>query len=150
MVLNCDIYDFMHHYLNQNKMNVKNFLTLYAALITIYGIFFLFFPSNAMDLYGGESSAILSNTIQGLGSVFIPAGIMCWIARDASASYGRKAVLAFIGLSSLIFAIRSIISMATDSAVIAGSQPYIDLVVQVIFAAGGLYFLSKEKGFITD
>ncbi|MFT4569106.1 MAG: hypothetical protein ACI9FN_004076 [Saprospiraceae bacterium] len=131
-------------------MNVKNFLTLYAVLVTIYGIFFLFFPNNAIGLYGGESSALLGNAMQGLGSVFIPAGIMSWIARDASASFGRKAVLSFIGLSSLIFGVRSIISMVSDSAGMVGSQPYIDLAVQIIFAAGGLYFFSKEKGFMTD
>jgi TM2 domain-containing membrane protein YozV len=69
---------------------------------------------------------------------------MAWIARDASASYGRKAILAFIGLSSLIFTVQSIMGIASGA---IGQMTYIDLIVQVLFTAGGLYFLSKEKGF---
>ena len=126
-------------------MNVKNFLALYALVILIYGIFFLFLPGNAIDLYGGSDSPLLRNAIQGIGTVFVPAGIMSWMARDASASYGRRAILAFIGLSSLIFAVRSLMAIAAGGA--SGQMTYIDLIVQILFATGGLYFLSKEKEF---
>jgi hypothetical protein len=125
-------------------MNVKNFLSVYALAILVYGILFLFMPAKAISMYGGESSPLLVNAIQGLGSVFIPAGVMAWLAREASASYGRRAILVFIGLSSLIFAIRNIMAMSGGAST---SQSTIDLVVQLVFTAGGLYFLSKEKGF---
>ncbi len=128
----------------RNPMNVKNFLSVYAIAVLIYGILFLFMPAKAISMYGGESNPLLVNAIQGLGSLFIPAAIMAWLAREASASYGRRAILAFIGLSSLIFAIRNIMAMGGGATT---TQTTIDLVIQVVFAAGGLYFLSKEKGF---
>ena len=124
-------------------MNVKNFLSVYAVLILIYGILFLFLTGKAIDIYGGESSPLLANALQGIGTVFVAAGVMSWMAREASASHGRRAILMFIGLGSLIFAIRSIMAMATGT--VGSNQAYIDLVVQVIFAAGGFYFFSKEK-----
>ena len=125
-------------------MNVKNFLSVYALAVLIYGILFLFMPAKAISLYGGESNPLLVSAMQGIGSVFIPAGIMAWLARDASASFGRRAILAFIGLSSLIFAVRNIMAMSGGAST---TQSTIDLIVQIVFAAGGLYFLTKEKGF---
>lgn len=125
-------------------MNVKNFLSIYAIIVLVYGLLFLIFTDKAIELYGGASSPLLTSAMKAVGSMFVPAGIMAWIARDASASYGRKAILAFIGLSSLIFAVQSIMGIASGA---IGQMTYIDLIVQVLFTAGGLYFLSKEKGF---
>ena len=124
-------------------MNVKNFLSVYAVLVLIYGILFLFLTGKAIDIYGGTSTPLLVNALQGIGTVFVAAGVMSWMAREASVSHGRKAILMFIALGSLIFAIRSIMAIATGS--VTSNQAYIDLVVQVIFAVGGFYFFSKEK-----
>lgn len=126
-------------------MNVKNFLTLYAVVIMLYGILFLFLTSKAIGMYGAEDSALLDNAIKGIGSVFVAAGVMAWIARDANASYGRKAILAFIGLGSLIFVIRGLMALGAGAA--GGQMTYIDLTAQIIFTIGGIYFFTKEKDF---
>ena len=69
---------------------------------------------------------------------------MAWLARNASASHGRRAILAFIALGNLIFLIRGIMAMAGGNVT---NMSYVDLIVQLVFAAGAIYFLSKEKGF---
>ena len=127
-------------------MSTKNFLSIYAVVILLYGLLFLFLPGTAYDLYGisDQSSDLSTNLLQGLGSVFIPAGIMSWLARDASASHGRKGILVFIALSSLIFLIRNL--MGVFAGVTFGAMTYVDLIVQALFAGGGFYLLRNEKG----
>lgn len=127
-------------------MNVKNFLSIYAIIILLYGILFLFLPNQAYEIYGSVSqkTALATNILQGLGGVFISAGVMAWLARNASASHGRRAILAFIALGNLIFLIRGIMAMAGGNVT---NMSYVDLIVQLVFAAGAIYFLSKEKGF---
>ena len=36
-------------------MNVKNFLSIYAIIILLYGILFLFLPNQAYEIYGSVS-----------------------------------------------------------------------------------------------
>ena len=126
-------------------MTAKNFLSIYAILILIYGVVFLFLPGTAYDLYGlaDQSTPLATNLLGGLGGVFIGAGIMGWLARDASASRGRKAILVFIALSSAIFLVRNIMGLASGAGM--GTMSYVDLILQALFTIGGGYLVSKEN-----
>jgi hypothetical protein len=126
-------------------MTAKNFLSLYAIIALIYGIVFLFLPGTAYDLYGlaDQSSPLSTNLLGGLGGLFIAGAIMGWLARDASISRGRKAILVFITLSSAIFLIRNIMGLAGGASF--GTISYIDLIVQALFTIGGGYLVMKEN-----
>ncbi len=126
-------------------MTTKNFLSIYGILILLYGILFLFLPDQAYELYGlsGESTPLATNLLGGLGGTFIAAGIMAFLARDASASRGRKAILVFIALSSAIFLVRNIMGLAGGASF--GTMSYVDLILQALFTIGGGYLVTKEK-----
>ncbi len=127
-------------------MTTKNYFTLYAILILLYGICFLFLPSHVYDLYGlaDQSSPLATNLLGGLGGVFIAAGIMAWLSKDSGPSACRKAIIIFITVSSLIFLIRNIMGLAAGAGM--GTMSYVDLIVQAIFTICGIYLLTKEKG----
>lgn len=94
-------------------------------------------------MYGfGELTTPLSNTIyQFLGIMFIADGVMCGVAVRAEASIGRSAVLVFVAVSSLLCSYMDVLTVMGQP----GTMDYIDLVVNLLFGVGAVWFVYKDK-----
>jgi hypothetical protein len=126
-------------------MNVKNYFTLAGIVGILYGALFFFATDKASELY---SNAELSNELsvvlaKFLGASVLAAGIMVILARNASKSIGRTAILYYMAVSQILYLILNIMGM---TAAAAGSMNYADLIVNIILGFGAVYFILKERG----
>jgi hypothetical protein len=63
-------------------MSAKLFLTITAVLGILYGLAFVFFPSQIAPIYGVPADPHTVLEIQFFGSALIWVGVVSWLARD--------------------------------------------------------------------
>ncbi|MGD8306736.1 MAG: hypothetical protein PVF17_08795 [Ignavibacteria bacterium] len=73
------------------KLNVLFIIT--AIIATVFGLVFVFIPAQVLSLYGIESNASLDYIGQLFGSALIGLGLISWLARNASDSDARGAIV---------------------------------------------------------
>ena len=125
-------------------MNVKNFLTLAGAIGILYGAWFFFAPDHAAETYGYAAVAtdLSELLLKFLGITIFAAGLMAILARGASKSIGRTAILVYVAVSQLIYLIMNIMSVMAGA---EGTMGIIDLVVNVVLGLGAVYFIMQDR-----
>jgi NO-binding membrane sensor protein with MHYT domain len=123
-------------------MNTKNYLTVAGVVGVIYGLAFFFFPEQAQSFYGidDQSNELAVRMQRFFGGSIIAMGFLGLMARNASESIGRKAVLG--GLS--VFFILNLVQIGMWLAQDAPTFSYVDAVVTLVLGAGAIYFYRKE------
>ncbi len=127
-------------------MNVKNYLTVSGVLGILYGLFFFLGTDQVAEMYQNTE---LANSLAKLmfkffGISILASGIMAIMARNASRSIGRTAILYYMAVSQILFLIMNLVQLGNESSVTTTNN-YIDLVVNLILGAGALYFILKDR-----
>lgn len=125
-------------------MNVKNFLTVAAAISLLYGLPYFLAPQGSANVYGYGAIAtpLTLLLVQFLGITLIAAGIMCATARAAERSPGRTAVLTYLAVSQLLFLYMDIRTMIAGD---EGAMNYLDLAANVVLGFGAVYFIIQDR-----
>jgi len=74
-------------------MNLKTLMVANAVLACVFGIGFVFAPSQAIQLYGNDPTPPLIYAMQLFGGALISLGVLTWFARNASDSDARRAIV---------------------------------------------------------
>lgn len=124
-------------------MNVKNFLTVAAAIYLAYGVWYFFFPQSVGEVYGFAAIATPVSTafLQFLGIFCMASAVLFAVVRKADLSRGRTAALAFLcvlGLLSLYMDIRTL--MRGPSA-----MDYVDTILNALFGFTALYLIYLDR-----
>jgi NO-binding membrane sensor protein with MHYT domain len=123
-------------------MNTKNYLTLAGIVGVVYGLAFFLFPEQSQSFYGlsDQSNELAIRMQRFFGGSIIAMGFLGLMARNASASVGRKAVLG--GLS--VFFILNLVQIGMWLAKDAPTFSFVDAVVTLVLGIGAVYFYRKE------
>ncbi len=124
-------------------MKVKTFLTLSMIASLAYGLWYFLAPQATSDFYGfGSFTTPLSNSmLQFMGTLFIAEGVMCGVARNAEKSLGRKAVLSFVMVASLLCFYLDVKILMDEP----GMMDYFDSLVNALLGFGALYYILQER-----
>lgn len=112
-------------------MNVRNFLSINAALVLIVALTSIFFPATLMELLNEEINQSLLGLNRSFGAVIIGNALISWLLRSQHPSPARKAFLLGAAVNYLVFA----------AVIVANAQAYPSVNTSVAYGMAGLNLL---------
>ena len=124
-------------------MNLKTLFVFSAIVTLVFGILFIIIPTQTYSWYG-ISSGIALNYMGGLfGAALIAIGLISWLARGASESDARKAIVLSFFIADLIGFIIALVAQLNN---VVNSLGWLTVVLYFLFTIGFGYFsFSKPK-----
>ena len=112
-------------------MNVRNFLTLNAALVLVVALTNIFFPAMFAELLDEEINQSLLNSNRSFGAVIIGNALISWLLRSQQPSPARKAFLLGAAVNYLVF----------TAVIVANVQAFPSVNTSVAYGMAGLNLL---------
>jgi hypothetical protein len=118
-------------------MNLSLLMTINTVVAAIFGIAFVIAPGQAVSLYGVTADAPLRYTAQLFGSALLGFAVLTWMARKATASDARNAiVLALFVADGLGF----VLALIGQLGGVVNSMGWSTVVIYLLLALGFGYF----------
>ena len=118
-------------------MNLKSLFVLSAVVTLVFGVLFIIIPTQTYSWYGITSDMAL-NYMGGLfGAALIAIGLISWLARGASESDARKAIVLSFFIGDLIGFIIALIAQLNN---VVNSLGWLTVVLYFLFTIGFGYF----------
>jgi Trk-type K+ transport system membrane component len=109
-----------------------------AVVAAFFGVAFVLVPSQAISLYGvEEASEILILILQLMGAAFVGFAVLTWLARNASDSDARRAIVLALIVSDGIGFIAALIAQLAD---VVNSLGWSTVAIYLLLALGWGYF----------
>src|SRR3989337_2392842 len=118
-------------------MNLSLLFTVNAIVAAVFGFAFVIAPGQAASLYGVTADAQFRYLAQLFGAALVGFAVLTWVARTATASDARKAiVLALFVSNALGFGLALLGQMAG----VVSTMGWSTVVIYLILALGFGYF----------
>jgi len=126
-------------------MNLRNLFILSAVVGLVFGLGFLIFPDQLLQLYGVELSEAGLYVGRLMGAVFIGVGVITWQARYSNDSLARRAIVAGLFIDFLLGLVVSVMMMFSGLVIALG---WSTVIIYLFFTLGYGYFqfIKREEG----
>jgi hypothetical protein len=124
-------------------MKLSTYATISAIVASAYAIALLFFPEPFIEKYGVVLDPASTVITRYFGSAMLAFGALYWINRNIPASDKSWSGLLWSGV--FLNVANAIITVMAITKGIGNSLGWSTVAVNVIFALGSLYFISKKK-----
>jgi uncharacterized membrane protein len=119
-------------------MKLSTMMIINAVVAAFFGVAFLLVPSQAISLYGVEdASEILILILRLLAAAFIGFAVLTWLARNATDSDARKAIVFALLVSDGIGFIVALMGQLAD---VVNSLGWSTVAIYLLLALGWGYF----------
>ncbi len=119
-------------------MKLSTMMIINAVVAAGFGVAFVLVPSQAISLYGiEETSEILILILRLMGAAFIGFAVLTWLARNASDSDARRAIVLALIVSDGIGFIAALIAQLAD---VVNSLGWSTVAIYLLLALGFGYF----------
>ena len=123
-------------------MNLKNVFIVSALVATLLGLGLTFIPEPLMAARTGATPDVLTaHVARQFGIAMLAAGVISWMARNATESTARNAIVCGFTLLYVFLPIETVISIARGS---ESAEGFILVLVFGLLAAG-FFFIGKPK-----
>lgn len=126
-------------------MNLRNLFILTAVVGLVFGLGFLIFPDQLLQLYDVQLSEAGLYISRLIGTVFIGVGIITWQARYSNDSAARRAIVTGLFIDFLLGLVVSIMMMVSD---VVNALGWSTVIIYLFFTLGYGYFqfIKREDG----
>ncbi len=126
-------------------MNLRNLFILSAVVGLVFGLGFLIFPDQLLQLYGVELSEAGLYVGRLMGAVFIGVGVITWQARYSNDSLARRAIVAGLFIDFLLGLVVSVMMMFSG---LVNALGWSTVIIYLFFTLGYGYFqfIKREEG----
>jgi hypothetical protein len=125
-------------------MKVSTLFTINAIVAVVFGLVFVFAPAMTLSLYGITSSDPLNYVGQLFGASLLSFAVVSWLARNATASTARSAIVSALFIGDAIgFVVSLIAQMKGFANALGWSTVAIYLLLAIGF--GYLQFMGRES-----
>ena len=83
-------------------MKLKTLFVINAIVTAVFGLVFVFIPSQILSLYGADPNPNMNYVGQLFGAALIAFAIISWSARNASDSDARRAIVTALFVGDVI------------------------------------------------
>jgi len=118
-------------------MKLKVLFIITAFIAIVFGVAFTIIPAKVYSLYGIESTAGLDYMAQLFGTALIGFGLIAWIARNATDSPARRAIILAFFISDGIGFVIALIGQLNE---ILGSLGWLTVAIYFLLSLGFGYF----------
>jgi hypothetical protein len=119
-------------------MKLSTMMIINALVAAVFGVAFVLVPSQTISLYGvEEASEILILISRLMGAAFIGFAVLTWLARNASDSDARRAIVLALIVSDGIGFIAALIAQLAD---VVNSLGWSTVAIYLLLALGFGYF----------
>ena len=119
-------------------MKLSMMMIINAVVAAVFGVAFVLVPSQSISLYGiEEASEILILVLRLMGASFIGFAVLTWLARNASDSDARRAIVLALIVSDAIGFIAALIAQLAD---VVNSLGWSTVAIYLLLALGFGYF----------
>jgi hypothetical protein len=119
-------------------MKLSTMMIINALVAAVFGVAFVVVPSQSISLYGVEdASEILILILRLMGASFIGFAVLTWLARNASDSDARRAIVLALIVSDGIGFIAALIAQLAD---VVNSLGWSTVAIYLLLALGFGYF----------
>jgi hypothetical protein len=119
-------------------MKLSTMMIINAVVAAVFGVAFVVVPSQSISLYGVEdASEILILILRLMGASFIGFAVLTWLARNASDSDARRAIVLALIVSDGIGFIAALIAQLAD---VVNSLGWSTVAIYLLLALGFGYF----------
>ena len=118
-------------------MNLSLLFTINAVLAAVFGLAFVIAPGQAASLYGVTADAQFRYLAQLFGAALVGFAVLTWVARNATASDARKAIVLALFVSN---ALGFVLALLGQMAGVANPMGWSTVVIYLILALGFGYF----------
>ena len=125
-------------------MSLKTLFVISAVVSLVFGVLFVIIPDQVYSWYGVNGDLQL-NYMGGLfGAALIAIGLVAWLARNASDSDARKAIVLSFFIGDLVGFIIAIVAQLNN---VVGSLGWLTVALYFFFTVSFGYFqFFKAKG----
>ena len=125
-------------------MSLKTLFVISAVVSLVFGVLFVIIPDQVYSWYGVNGDLQL-NYMGGLfGAALIAIGLVAWLARNASDSDARKAIVLAFFIGDLVGFIIAIVAQLNN---VVGSLGWLTVALYFFFTVSFGYFqFFKAKG----
>jgi hypothetical protein len=118
-------------------MKLKFLFIITGIVAIVFGVAFTIIPAQVYSLYGIESTAGLDYMAQLFGAALIGFGLIAWLARNATDSPARRAIILAFFISDGIGFVIALIGQLNET---LGSLGWLTVAIYLLFTIGFGYF----------
>jgi len=118
-------------------MNLKALMVMNTVMAGVFGLGFLFAPSQAIQLYGNDPTPPFIFAMQLFGGALLCLAILTWVGRNASDSDARRAIVLCLFVGT---AIGFILCLAAQLRGVVNALGWASVIIYLLFASGFGYF----------
>ncbi len=118
-------------------MKLNTLMVINAIVAAVFGIAFVLVPAQVIQLYGITVDAPLKYIGQLLGASFVGFAFLTWLARNATDSDARRAIVLALIVSDGIGFIAALIAQLAD---VVNSLGWSTVAIYLLLALGFGYF----------
>jgi len=118
-------------------MKLSLLMVINTVVAAIFGIGFVIAPSPVLGLYGISPDAAFRLVAQLFGAALIGFAVITWLARNATASDARKAIVLALFISDGLGFILSVIGQLQG---VTNALGWLNVVIYLLLALGFGYF----------
>ena len=118
-------------------MNLSLLFTVNAIVAAVFGLAFVIAPGQAASLYGVTADAQFRYLAQLFGAALVGFAVLTWVARNATASDARKAIVLALFVSN---ALGFVLALLGQMAGVVNTMGWSTVVIYLILALGFGYF----------
>ena len=83
-------------------MKLKTLFVINAIVAAVFGLVFVLIPSQVLSLYGADPNPNINYTGQLFGAALIAIAVMSWLAKNATDSDARRAIVTALFVADVI------------------------------------------------
>lgn len=118
-------------------MKLNTLMVINAIVAALFGIAFVLVPAQVIQLYGITVDAPLKYVGQLLGAAFVGFAILTWLARNATDSDARRAIVLALFVSD---GVGFVVALIGQLAGVVNSFGWLNVAIYLLFALGWGYF----------
>ncbi len=118
-------------------MKLKVLFIITAIVAIVFGVAFTIIPAKVYSLYGIESTAGLDYMAQLFGAALIGIGLIAWLARNATDSVARSAIILSFFIADGIGFVIALIGQLNE---ILGPLGWLTVAIYFLLSLGFGYF----------
>jgi nitrate reductase gamma subunit len=123
-------------------MTQKNYFSIFAVLLVLFGIGFVLAPDQVLINYGVESSPAIALMSRLFGGTLLAMAVILWSARDFHDRAAVRAVLIGSGISDVVNLVVALLAVTSGTVNALG---WSTVLIYLCGALGAGYFLAASK-----
>jgi len=118
-------------------MNLSLLFTVNAIVAAVFGLAFVIAPRQAASLYGVTADAQFRYLAQLFGAALVGFAVLTWVARNATASDARKAIVLALFISN---AVGFVLALLGQMAGVVNTMGWSTVAIYLLLALAFGYF----------